>query len=37
MSGSLLAITIGDVAGIGPEVVVRALESREFPEAQFRW
>jgi 4-hydroxythreonine-4-phosphate dehydrogenase len=32
MSGSLLAITIGDVAGIGPEVVVRALDSREFPE-----
>lgn len=31
MSGSLLAITIGDVAGIGPEVIVRALDSCEFP------
>ena len=31
MGSSLLAITIGDVAGIGPEVIVRALDSAEFP------
>jgi len=31
MGSTLLAITIGDVAGIGPEVIVRALDSAKFP------
>ena len=31
VSNQLLAITIGDVAGIGPEVIVRSLRSPKFP------
>jgi 4-hydroxythreonine-4-phosphate dehydrogenase len=33
VSNKLLAITIGDVAGIGPEVIVRSLRSQQFPHA----
>ena len=31
---SKLAITCGDTAGIGPEVIVKSLKSQNFPEAQ---
>lgn len=33
MSNQLLAITIGDVAGIGPEVIVRSLRAQQFPDS----
>ena len=34
MNGSrLIAVTAGDVAGIGPEIIVRALSDRRFPHA----